>query len=395
MGRTPCCDKSNVKKGLWTAEEDAKILAYVSEHGTSNWTSAPRKAGLKRCGKSCRLRWTNYLRPDLKHDRLTPEEEMLIINLHAVIGSRWSQIAAHLPGRTDNDVKNYWNTKLKKKLLEMGIDPVTHKPFSQILTDYENIAHFPKAITQIGSFNRDLRNTFMSKPEVSSALEVNLSSLLSHSMVAMRTPMMESVQDGLINGERSNNNCSWDLQYQLQAMGLFKEATNCTNLETFHPHFFSEGSSSSSSSTATAMQVTWPIPFACEEQSLLQTTPGPPISWNEFFLKDAFLPLDQQQWQEQQDIQGLLSTGSSSEIQVHDEIQKIELIDEGNKNYTVEQVGYDPFTDIGKSYPGTVGDEAGKIFEGSLCPNDSFMESIFDQDNQISWEFPSNLGEPF
>ncbi|CAL5368009.1 unnamed protein product [Camellia sinensis] len=139
----PCCDKSNVKRGLWTAEEDAKILAYVANHGIGNWTLVPHKAGLNRCGKSCRLRWTNYLRPDLKHDNFTPEEEQLILDYHKVIGSRWSLIAQQLPGRTDNDVKNYWNTKLKKKLFKMGIDPLTHKPFSQILSDYEKIASLP------------------------------------------------------------------------------------------------------------------------------------------------------------------------------------------------------------------------------------------------------------
>ncbi|KAM0953810.1 putative transcription factor MYB-HB-like family [Dioscorea sansibarensis] len=88
MGRPPCCDKSTVKRGLWTAEEDAKLLAYTSTHGTGNWTSVPKKAGLKRCGKSCRLRWTNYLRPNLKHESFTPQEEEMIITLHATIGSR-------------------------------------------------------------------------------------------------------------------------------------------------------------------------------------------------------------------------------------------------------------------------------------------------------------------
>ncbi|EPS61416.1 hypothetical protein M569_13382, partial [Genlisea aurea] len=140
MGRPPCCDKANVKRGPWTPEEDAKILAYVASHGTGNWTFVPQKAGLNRCGKSCRLRWTNYLRPDLKHDGFTPEEEQCIVELHRTIGSRWSLIARRLPGRTDNDVKNYWNTKLKKKLTKMGIDPVTHKPFSQLFSEYGKIS---------------------------------------------------------------------------------------------------------------------------------------------------------------------------------------------------------------------------------------------------------------
>ncbi|CAL9062299.1 unnamed protein product [Musa banksii] len=118
MGRAPCCDKANVKKGPWSAEEDAELKAYIEEHGTGgNWIALPHKIGLKRCGKSCRLRWLNYLRPNIKHGGFTEEEDQIICSLYISIGSRWSIIAAQLPGRTDNDIKNYWNTKLKKRLL--------------------------------------------------------------------------------------------------------------------------------------------------------------------------------------------------------------------------------------------------------------------------------------
>ncbi|CAL9193871.1 unnamed protein product [Musa hybrid cultivar] len=75
------------------------------------------KTGLKRCGKSCRLRWLNYLRPNIKHGGFSVEEDHIICSLYSSIGSRWSIIAAQLPGRTDNDIKNHWNTRLKKKLL--------------------------------------------------------------------------------------------------------------------------------------------------------------------------------------------------------------------------------------------------------------------------------------
>lgn len=120
MGRAPCCDKANVKKGPWSPEEDAKLKEYIEKHGTGgNWIALPHKAGLKRCGKSCRLRWLNYLRPNIKHGEFSAHEDRIICSLFANIGSRWSIIAAQLPGRTDNDIKNYWNTKLKKKL--MGI----------------------------------------------------------------------------------------------------------------------------------------------------------------------------------------------------------------------------------------------------------------------------------
>lgn len=117
MGRAPCCDKATVKKGPWSPEEDAKLKSYIEQNGTGgNWIALPQKIGLKRCGKSCRLRWLNYLRPNIKHGGFSDEEDMIILSLYISIGSRWSIIAAQLPGRTDNDIKNYWNTRLKKKL---------------------------------------------------------------------------------------------------------------------------------------------------------------------------------------------------------------------------------------------------------------------------------------
>uniref|UniRef100_A0A7N0VH92 Uncharacterized protein n=1 Tax=Kalanchoe fedtschenkoi TaxID=63787 RepID=A0A7N0VH92_KALFE len=118
MGRAPCCDKDSVKRGPWSPEEDAKLKDYIEKHGTGgNWIALPHKIGLQRCGKSCRLRWLNYLRPNIRHGGFSEEEDNIICSLYISIGSRWSIIAAQLPGRTDNDIKNYWNTKLKKKLL--------------------------------------------------------------------------------------------------------------------------------------------------------------------------------------------------------------------------------------------------------------------------------------
>ncbi|CAA6669647.1 unnamed protein product [Spirodela intermedia] len=126
MGRSPCCEEEGLKKGPWTPEEDKKLVEYIQNHGHGSWRALPKSAGLNRCGKSCRLRWTNYLRPDIRRGKFSDEEERLIINLHSALGNKWSAIAARLPGRTDNEIKNYWNTHLKKKLLHMGIDPLTH-----------------------------------------------------------------------------------------------------------------------------------------------------------------------------------------------------------------------------------------------------------------------------
>ncbi|GLU12367.1 hypothetical protein SLE2022_290520 [Rubroshorea leprosula] len=124
MGRPPCCDKIGVKKGPWTPEEDIILVSYIQEHGPGNWRAVPTNTGLLRCSKSCRLRWTNYLRPGIKRGNFTEQEEKMIIHLQALLGNRWAAIASYLPQRTDNDIKNYWNTHLKKKLkkLQTGQD---------------------------------------------------------------------------------------------------------------------------------------------------------------------------------------------------------------------------------------------------------------------------------
>ncbi|XP_047970862.1 myb-related protein 308 [Salvia hispanica] len=131
MGRSPCCEKAHTNKGAWTKEEDDRLVAHIRAHGEGCWRSLPKAAGLLRCGKSCRLRWINYLRPDLKRGNFTQEEDDLIIKLHSLLGNKWSLIAGRLPGRTDNEIKNYWNTHIRRKLVSQGIDPTSHRPISE------------------------------------------------------------------------------------------------------------------------------------------------------------------------------------------------------------------------------------------------------------------------
>ncbi|KAJ8749908.1 hypothetical protein K2173_013823 [Erythroxylum novogranatense] len=136
MGRPPCCDKIGVKKGPWTPEEDIILVTYIQEHGPGNWRAVPTKTGLLRCSKSCRLRWTNYLKPGIKRGNFTEQEEKMIVHLQALLGNRWAAIASYLPQRTDNDIKNYWNTHLKKKLkkLQTGFEDHTREGLSLTTT---------------------------------------------------------------------------------------------------------------------------------------------------------------------------------------------------------------------------------------------------------------------
>ncbi|XP_008801940.1 LOW QUALITY PROTEIN: transcription factor MYB83 [Phoenix dactylifera] len=117
---------TKLKKGLWSPEEDDKLISYMLSNGQGCWSDVARNAGLQRCGKSCRLRWINYLRPDLKRGAFSPQEEEVIIHLHSILGNRWSQIAARLPGRTDNEIKNFWNSAIKKRLKNSSSSSPNH-----------------------------------------------------------------------------------------------------------------------------------------------------------------------------------------------------------------------------------------------------------------------------
>ncbi|KAM0982563.1 hypothetical protein FF1_015506 [Malus domestica] len=355
MVRPACGDKLHVKRGtLLTAEEDAKILAHVSKYGPSNWTSVPKKTGVTRCGKSCKLRWTNHLKSNLKHESFTPHEEELIVRLHATIGSRWPTIAQHLPGRTDNDVKNYWNTKLKKKLSEMGIDHVTHKPFSQILADYGNIGGVQKVGMRIGisSLNKDLRNAMLMKPAEPYSLPAQgFSNINSHLMpITMIPTKAEPILDSFL-GHTQPGSQPPDLLTQLEAIKLVTEAFKSTESQSSAPNFYShEGTLSSSSSTSSATQ----------EQATLQA-----FSWSDFLLEDAFMPIGDAQEHENK---AEYSSNSKDQAQVAIQQSQIDM------DYAIS---------------------VNEVEATSAACDSSFVEAMVARENKMFLEFPELMEEPF
>ncbi|KAJ6868526.1 DNA binding protein [Populus alba x Populus x berolinensis] len=138
-------DGSELRRGPWTLEEDTLLVHYIGRHGEGRWNLLAKRAGLRRTGKSCRLRWLNYLKPDVKRGNLTPQEQLLILDLHSKWGNKWSKIAQHLPGRTDNEIKNYWRTRVQKQARHLKIDANS--------TAFQNIIRWfwmPRLLQKIG-----------------------------------------------------------------------------------------------------------------------------------------------------------------------------------------------------------------------------------------------------
>ncbi|KAK1416136.1 hypothetical protein QVD17_31924 [Tagetes erecta] len=167
-----CNEKlDELRRGPWTLDEDNLLVRYITCHGEGRWNSLAKSSGLKRTGKSCRLRWLNYLKPDVKHGNLTPQEQLLILELHSKWGNRWSKIAQNLPGRTDNEIKNYWRTKVQKQARHLKIDS-NSKLFVEALRQFwvprllEKVEHSsPSSSSTSTSTMEANQNNFNSHPQ--------------------------------------------------------------------------------------------------------------------------------------------------------------------------------------------------------------------------------------
>ncbi|KAF5470005.1 hypothetical protein F2P56_010559 [Juglans regia] len=129
-------DHVGIRKGPWKAEEDEVLLNHVKRYGPRDWSSIRSNGLLQRTGKSCRLRWVNKLRPNLKNGcKFSLEEERVVIELQAQFGNKWAKIATYLPGRTDNDVKNFWSSRQKRlaRILQTSETPPKSQKYKRQL----------------------------------------------------------------------------------------------------------------------------------------------------------------------------------------------------------------------------------------------------------------------
>nr|ACN79540.1 MYB transcription factor LAP4 [Medicago truncatula] len=155
------CKTRGVRKGAWTYEEDKLLKACMQKYGEGKWHLVPQRAGLNRCRKSCRLRWLNYLNPTINRESFSEDEVDMILRLHKLLGNRWSLIAARLPGRTANDVKNYWHTHLRKKMVSRKEEKKENEKPKESMQTHEVIKPQPRTFSSHSPWLNGKYNNFV------------------------------------------------------------------------------------------------------------------------------------------------------------------------------------------------------------------------------------------
>ncbi|RZR91825.1 hypothetical protein BHM03_00020009 [Ensete ventricosum] len=168
--------KMVMRKGPWTEQEDLQLVCFVGLFGDRRWDCLAKVSG-----KSCRLRWVNYLHPGLKRGRMSPQEERLVLDLHSRWGNRWSRIARRLPGRTDNEIKNYWRTHMRKKAQEHKKKVSPSSSSSSSLTD--NFAADSQPPSEVAAVNAHELNSSSSCSSLTAVLgEIDDAAIRGYSM---------------------------------------------------------------------------------------------------------------------------------------------------------------------------------------------------------------------
>ncbi|CAI9761961.1 unnamed protein product [Fraxinus pennsylvanica] len=205
-----------LRRGPWTLEEDNLLIHYISCNGEGRWNSLAKCAGLKRTGKSCRLRWLNYLKPDIKRGDLTPQEQLLILELHSKWGNRWSKIAECLPGRTDNEIKNYWRTRVQKQARQLKVDSNSYKFVEAIRRFW-----MPRLLEKM-----EQNSSLMFSPSIDN----QNSTTPSTNRPPLTSPCLKSsnrVNTSDLHREKSSTNLNWD---SLDSVGNLMLSENAENL---------------------------------------------------------------------------------------------------------------------------------------------------------------------
>ncbi|XP_074581774.1 transcription factor MYB78-like [Curcuma longa] len=208
-------EEMDLRRGPWTVEEDLVLMNYITAHGEGRWNSLARCAGLRRTGKSCRLRWLNYLRPDVRRGNITPEEQLLILELHSRWGNRWSKIAQHLPGRTDNEIKNYWRTRVQKHAKQLKCD-VNSKQFKDVM----RYLWVPRLVERIRAAGGDSVPGWAEEPALGVAKQL-MSPSDSFGMQLSPPPVSHGYEDGgVAKGAEDNRNWSESVYDDLELPDL-------------------------------------------------------------------------------------------------------------------------------------------------------------------------------